>query len=416
MKAQFTFYFFLTALLLFGFHQTCSQDTGFIYGQVTTIDGDQYTGALRWGKEEVFWTDMFNASKEKNPNLDHLSREELDDLRNRRNSGWSGNNWIQVNWDGEWGNSDEDFTHQFGCQFGEIKKIVPYRRQGADVFMQNGTSFEVDGQGYNDIGTKVRVHDPELGVIELSWSRIEEVEFMPTPAKLDRKFGEPLYGVVESTAGKFTGFVQWDHDERVGTDVLDGDNQDGDVSIAFENIASIKRYGSSRSIVVLKSGRELTLRGSNDVNDENRGIIVTVEGMGRVDIPWDEFDKVTFSKAPGSGPAYKDFSNQAKLEGKVEAKGGANFTGEVIFDLDETYNFEVLQGKLDDVELIIPFRNIREIALKNYDYSSVTLKNGDTYLLGESQDVSDRNQGVVIIQGAKTKYINYAGIERISFR
>ena len=46
-----------------------AQDTGFLYGKVTTIDNKEYTGAIRWGKEEVYWTDMFNASKEENENL-----------------------------------------------------------------------------------------------------------------------------------------------------------------------------------------------------------------------------------------------------------------------------------------------------------------------------------------------------------
>ena len=47
-------------------HQAFSQDQGFMYGRVTTIDGKSYEGALRWGKEEAYWTDMFNNIS-KNP-------------------------------------------------------------------------------------------------------------------------------------------------------------------------------------------------------------------------------------------------------------------------------------------------------------------------------------------------------------
>lgn len=395
-------------------HQAFSQDEGFIYGKVTTIDGRSYEGALRWGKEEAYWTDMFNASKDENENLDYLSRDEIDELEDRRRGFWErDNNWINVSWD--WDN-DNDFVHQFVCQFGEIKSIRPTRRQGAEVTMQSGLVYDLDGQGYNDINTRIRVNDSELGTIELDWDRIELIEFMATPSKLRDKFGDPLYGTVETSEGKFTGYVQWDHDERVSEDKLDGDTEDGDVSIAFYNIKSIERYGSSRSVVILKSGRELELRGSNDVNDGNRGIIVAIEGMGRIDVPWDEFDMVTFTDAPGSGSAYKMFANQPRIEGTVALRNGDTYDGELIYDLDEAYQFEVLQGKLDDIEMIIPFKYIKEIAPRNYDNSTVTLTNGEKYLLGDAQDVSDKNQGVIVKNGGDIRYFTFDDVEKITFK
>lgn len=416
MKGRATFYLFLAGLLLFGFQHTCAQDTGFIYGKVTTIDDDIYTGAIRWGNEEVYWTDLFNAAKEKNTNLDYLTEDQVDELEDRKASWSSKSTWMWASWSGSESGGSNDFLHQFVCQFGELKRVIPTRRQGAEVEMQNGDTYELSGEGYNDISTPVQVADNELGKIQLDWSRIASIEFMKTPSRLETAFGKPLYGTVTSGTGMFTGYVQWDHDERVDTDVLDGNTEDGDLSIAFENIASIERYGSSRSIVILKSGRELTLRGSNDVNDENRGIIVTVEGLGRVDIPWDEFEKVTFTEAKNSGPDYGRFSRQEKLSGTVSTKAGESFKGDLVFDLDERYNFEIIQGLDDQVEYLIPFKNIAAITPKNYDYSSITLKNGEEYLLGKSQDVSDRNQGVLVMQGGNTNYIEYTEISRIDFR
>ncbi|HCX24105.1 MAG: hypothetical protein CMB80_31550 [Flammeovirgaceae bacterium] len=397
---------------LFG-HQAYSQDEGFMYGKVTTIDGKSYEGALRWNKEEAYWTDMFNASKDENENLDYLSRDEIDELEERRRGVFERHNgWVNVSWTWDY---DDDFVHQFACQFGEIKSIRPTRRQGAEVTMQNGVVYDLDGQGYNDINTDIKVVDAELGIIEIDWDRIELIEFKATPSKLKEKFGSPLYGIVETSEGEFKGYIQWDHDERVSEDKLDGDTEDGDVSISFSNIKSIERYGSSRSIVILKSGRELELRGSNDVNDENRGIIVAIEGLGRIDVPWDEFDKVTFMDAPGSGPAYKTFADQTRIVGMVELRNGDQFTGELIYDLDEAYQYEVLQGMLDDVEMIIPFKYIREIAPKNYDNCSVTLTNGEKYLLGDSQDVSDKNQGVLVKKGGEIRYFSFEDIEKITF-
>ncbi len=397
-------------MAFFGGIKAVGQDNGFIYGIVTTIDDNTYEGAMRWGKEEIFWTDFFNASKEENDNLDYLSRDEREELEDRRGSSWTNSK----SWG--WGDDKSDFLHQFVCQFGEIKSIKPTSRQGVKLTIQSGLVFDLDGQGYNDINTEVRVYSDELGTIKLDWDRIALIEFMDTPRKLKAKWGEPLYGEVETSEGTFKGFVQWDHDERISTDKLDGDSEDGDMSIEFGNIKSIKKYGSSRSLVVLNSGRKLELRGSNDVNDENRGIIVTVEGLGRVDVPWDEFEMVTFTEAPGSGPSYKSFATQDKLSGKVIFGNDDSAEGLLTYDLDESYQFEVLQGMLDDVELLIPFRNIAEIQPRNYNNSTVVLKNGEKYVLSESQDVTDKNQGVLVGDGNNYRYFPFGNVERIEFK
>lgn len=390
--------------------QVQAQDEGFIYGVVTTEDGDEFKGAIRWGKEEVYWTDMFNASKIENENIDYLSRDERDRLRRRGDWDDRVSTWVSSNW--HYGG--RSFIHQFSVQFGEIKSLRVYRSDEVEVELRDGTTVDVDGSGYNDIGTKVKVLDAEIGEIELSWSRIETVEFMPTPKNLDEKFGDALYGTVESDIGDFTGYVQWDHDERVSTDKLDGDSYDGDLSIQFGKIASIVNDGS-RSDVTLKSGRELTLRGSNDVNYENRGIIVTVEGMGRVDIPWRDFNKVTFTQARNSGKSYNDFKNPETLEAQVVTRNGT-LNGRVVYDLDEELDIEVLHGKDDRSEYIIPFRNIKSIRPKGYSRSEVELKNGTTLVLEDSQDVSEDNTGLLVYEGNNPMYVPWEDVEEIVFK
>ncbi len=414
MTGLIKFYQMLAIIFVLSASSAFAQDDGFIYGRVTTIDDDVYEGALRWGKEEAYWTDMFNASKEENRNIDYLSNEELDYLRETRYDNWASrsNTWVNMSWD--W--NDNEFIHQFSCQFGEIKSLVPRSRDRVDVEMQNGNIIEVDGDGYNDIGAKVRVMDEELGTIELSWSRIEMVEFLPTPKDLEDKFGEPLYGTVETDIGEFTGFVQWDHDERVSEDKLDGDTYDGDLSIEFGKIKSIERIGYSRSEVTLHSGRKLELRGSNDVNSENRGIIVTIEGLGRIDVPWRDFDKVTFTDAPNSGKNYNAFKDQSELTGTVLVTNGDKHEGKIIFDLDEEYDYEVLNGRDDEIEFIIPFRNIASIIPESYESSTVKLRNGEEYRLSESQDVSEDHTGIVVLKGREPVYIPWNKVEELKLR
>ncbi|WP_421762795.1 hypothetical protein [Ekhidna sp.] len=401
-----------STLLTLLFLSSSAQDEGFIYGKVETEDGDVYEGPLRWGKEEVYWTDMFNASKKENKNLDYLSSRELDDLEDRYydNNDNLISRFVNISWDDD---NNGRFVHEFSTEFGNIHSLRMRSSSRVEVKLKNGEYIDIDGSGYNDIGARITVLDKELGNVRLSWSNIERIEFLPTPSRLEEKFGEPLYGTVICDLGEFTGFVQWDHDERVGTDVLDGEEDGDDYEIAFDKIKSIEKDGYSSSIVTLRSGRELDLRGTNDVDDDNKGIIVTVKGLGRVDIDWDEFDMVTFKEAPNSGPSYNSFSSPEKISGTLEVDNGDQYTGEIIYDLDEEYTFELLNGENDDVKFIIPFRNIKEISPRGSSASTVTLRDGSKLELEDSQDVDDRNSGILVKTGSDRVYVPWDRVERI---
>ena len=388
-----------------------AQDEGFIYGKVTTEDGDTYEGPLRWGKEEVYWTDMFNASKKENKNLDYLSNRELDDLEDRyRDNNNLISRFVNISWDD---NNNGRYVHEFSTEFGNIKSLRIRSNNRVEVELKNGDYLRVDGSGYNDIGAKITILDEELGNVRLSWSNLEKIEFLPTPSRLDEKFGEPLYGTVVCDLGEFTGFVQWDHDERVGTDILDGEEDGDDYEIAFDKIESIERDGFSSSLVRLKSGRTLNLRGTNDVDDDNKGIIVTVKGLGRVDIAWDEFDRVTFKKAPNSGRSYRSFTSPVKISGTVEVDNGDTHSGEIIFDLDEEYTFEILNGEDDDVKFILPFYNIEEVTRRGSYAAIVRLKDGSKLTLEDSQDVTERNLGMLVKTGGDHVYVPWDRVESI---
>lgn len=393
------------------FISASAQNEGFIYGKVTTEDGDVYEGPLRWGKEEVYWTDMFNASKRENKNLDYLTSRELDRLEDRYNDDDNLiSRFVNISWDDD----DSRFVHEFSTEFGNIASLRMRSSSRVEVKLKNGDYIEVSGSGYNDIGARIIVLDRELGNVRLSWSNLEKIEFLPTPSSLNEKFGEPLYGTVICDLGEFTGFIQWDHDERVGTDILDGEEDGDDYEIAFDKIESIERDGYSSSIVRLKSGRELDLRGTNDVDDDNKGIIVTVKGLGRVDIEWDDFDKVSFTQAPNSGPSYSSFGTPKKISGTVLVDNGDRHSGEIIYDLDEEYTFELLNGEKDDAKFIIPFSNISAIEPIRSDEARITLISGDGITLEDGQDVSVKNLGVLIKTNSDRIYVPWDRIKKIT--
>jgi hypothetical protein len=396
-----------------------AQDEGFIYGKVYMYDDRVYEGPIRWGKEEVYWIDIFNAGKEKNPNLKFLSSRERDDLERRQSEWgyWGSSFWTK--WVGaDWGNGNGDFTHQFSCQFGELKSIEPDGRKYVNVELQNGTKFSLLGEGYNDVGLEIRIMDKEMGQVEVEWSRIEKVEFIKTPKRIENKFGNPLYGTVEAYGKKFTGYIQWDHDERISTDKLDGDSEDGDLSIEMGKIKSIERAGG-RSLVVLKSGRELRMDGSNDVSSGHRGVIVMNNDFPSIDIPWDEFDKVTFTEFIGSpGITYDDFKQQKALTGTITTQDGKTLSGKIVYDLDEEFQHELLQGKNNDFEYTIPFHRIKRIEQASLNRCLVELKSGEKLSLTDTQDVNEKNQGVLVFSDAKSdpKYIPWEEVKSIDFK
>ncbi len=391
------------------------QDDIFMYGKIVTVDEKTYEGPIRWGKEEVYWVDLFNAAKTENENLNYLSARDLDLLDAQQNHEWLSvsNNFSR--WVSKRVGGRNDYTHEFTCQFGDIKSLRPTGSQRAEIELRDGTRVTVLGEGYNDIGNDVVILDRELGEVKLRWSRIGKVEFIKTPSTLSAKFGEPLFGTVEAFGKKVTGYIQWDRDERLSTDKLDGESEDGKLSIDFGKIRSIEKRGG-RSIVELKSGRRIEMSGSNDVAKGHRGVIVMSREFPAFIIPWSEFGKVTFSDNADDGLlSYSDYKNPKELTARVKTRDGNTMSGRLVFDLDEAYDFELLQGKEGEFEYTVPFKNIKKITTNGSHRSVVELTGGKTLKLDDAQDVGRRNQGLLIFPGKERSsvYIPWSEVDTI---
>ncbi len=403
----------LVSLVTASAYSQTDTDDLFIYGKVTTIDGDQYTGMIRWGTEEVFWFDFFNATKPSNEFIQYLSRQDMNGLR-ETSQHWA-ERWVERLFEVNDGGYNS-FTHTFACQFGDIRSIEVRSRNRVNVILKDGQVIRLD-DGSNDVGARISILDEELGRVEVRWERLDRVDFMATPKNVKDKFGEPIFGTVETRYGEVTGYIQWDHDERLSGDKLDGDTRHDDYSIPFDNIKSIEKYGRG-VLLVTKSGKELELQNSNDVNRENRGIIVNTLGMGRVDIPWGEFEKLTLTEPKSSDViGYNDFDGPNQLSGTVNLVDGSSYSGIIVYDLDESLDIEMLNGEKDDIVYLLPFRAIKKIIPKNYYYTQVTLRDGEMLLLGKSQDVSDQNTGVIVFESENNyRYIPWEDIEDIVFK
>jgi hypothetical protein len=401
----------LMALLLLalpaGQAQAQEDNQGFIYGRIVTNSGSEYQGFIRWGTQEAFWDDLFHSVKEDLPYHEYLEDRDYDRLRRGRSR-------IRIfDWDFSIEGSS-DLSHQFIARFGDMASMEIHRGDWVEILMKNGSEYEVSG-GSNDVSDDIHISDPTLGEIDLRWSRIESIEFMQAPRGADPGVTR-LFGTVETRDGEFQGYIQWDQDECLSTDVLDGDTEDGDVSIRMGSIQSIERISSRRSRVTLKDGRELRLEGSNDVNDENRGIMVEDPRFGRATVSWDAFDRITFSDPPNSGRRYNDLPALGELSGTVTDVDGEQYTGRIVFDLDEAEGWEMMNGEMDGIEYNIPMSMVRSVEPMRRGSSRIVLDSGETLTLEESHDVGEDNSGVLIFDGGRDPtYIRWEDVERIEF-
>jgi len=379
---------------------------GFIYGTVKTVNGTSYEGFLRWGDEEAFWGDLFNSTKENDEYAREVPRRE----RQRRRPIEVFGIKIGVRWD------DVDPSRVFVARFGDIARIKVRGSDDADVTMKTGTTFEVSG-GSNDVDAEITVYDKGVGEVRLPWRKIDTIDFSPAPADAT-PYGERLWGRVSAARASFEGYIQWDSQECLSTDILDGDSDDGRLKIEMGQIAAIERRSRRSSTVQLTDGRSLVLSGTNDVDSSIRGILVEDPRYGRVEVSWDGFERVEFGKAPSSGPGYNSFAPLGRLHGTVTADDGRELTGRIVFDIDEAEGWEILHGSADDVEYLIPFALVSQVEPRHRDESRVTLLSGETLRLEDSQDVGENNAGVLVFGSGdgEPEYVPWDEVRRIVFK
>ena len=375
---------------------------GYLFAEIETIGGDTYKGFLRWGSQEAFWDDYFNSSKGSVEFKQYIKNKQSEE------PGFKVFDYT-LSTSEYW----PKYYRLFVAFFGDIKEIQPTGSQSAKVTMKSGTVHHVSGAS-DDVGATLRVQDPDFGEIEIPWRRIKRVVFQPGPKAGNQV--KRLYGTVKSTHSVFKGFIQWDKQECLGTDKLDGNSADGRVSISMGKIRKIERRGAHSALVTLKNGRVMTLHDSSDIGRRNNGIYVADARYGRVEIAWDQLLTATFEDQDHTGRPYQSFPSGQTLKGEVTTTEGSTHSGQLIYDLDEKENWEFLNGIWESIEYDIPFRLISKIEPQGLRSTLVHLKNGDSITLEGKADVTSKNLGVLVETGTKEAvYIKWKKIQRIQF-
>lgn len=368
------------------------QDSDRIWGRVDLRDGGQVEGFIRWDRNEGSWVDLLNGTRRASGAfqdlwLEAVEGEPVDRVRTIELMGF------RISWDED----DPEFGWaESGIRFGHLEEIIPLDRDAVLLRLRNGEEVELQG-GSTDIGGAIReflVEAPGRDPVELSWHQLARITFGPVPSSAVAS-APRLYGTVEDRWGTaYTGYISWDLDEILASDILDGESGGRDREIEFGRIAAIERdFDGSR--VTLTNGEELVMTGSNDVGRGHRGVQISDPGLGMVEVEWDEFESVRFHEAP-SAVGYDAFDGGYRLEATVVTRGGDRLTGALIWDADESWSWEILDGSFRDVVYDVEFSRIDRIQRASSRGARVILRDGRTLEMEDSNDVSDEIKGIFV--------------------
>jgi len=391
-----------------------AQHQGYIYGEVVLKNRQTYTGPIKWSGGQRLWSDVLSVSKSTNKNIfKYLDGSQIKRLSNEEGG-------REINWQfmSLWEDKYPRRKKEILCRFGDIDFIHVTGPDKAQIYFRNGS--KVRAVPYKDdaaqLGKNIVVYlagDSKT----IKWDDISRVNFRSTPGDPQLRRWAPLYGTVYTSNGPVTGFIQWNRYKYLNAHKLAGKTRDNvSASYAFASIARIEKQ-DNRALVRLRSGESVLLGASDDVSDTNKGIIVMHPLYGRVLIEWKAFRSLTLQALPSTGLAYDNYPEPARLYATVHTTDNRTYKGTCMFDLDEEWNVEMLDGNKDGLYYQIPFYYISSITPYRQRYSRVRLKNNSTLLLGWANDVSDKNWGVIIwLPNKKYQYIPWNQVREISFR
>ncbi|MFQ5607219.1 MAG: hypothetical protein ACE5GA_04680 [Candidatus Zixiibacteriota bacterium] len=226
-----------------------------LYGSLTTRRGDEFVGYIGWDYDESFVTDV------------------LDGYTNGRKR---------------------------KLRFKRISSIERRGSGGALVTMTDGKELRLEDS--NDVDSRnngIVVSDIKLGRIVVGWGQFDLLELSAPPDGVAYDMfdgGKPISGSVTTDEGDtFTGEIIWDADEEYTWEILDGEDRGIQYDIFFSNISSIVRERRGATVNLI-DGRSISLRNSNDIDDDNKGIYVRATDGTLEKIDWDYFAKVEFKQ------------------------------------------------------------------------------------------------------------------------
>lgn len=369
-----------------------AQEQHRIWATVALTDGGAHEGFIRWDRNEGSWIDILDAYKE-------IPADVYEVWRDAWHAGEGPTRTVElkgyrITWDEE----DPEFPRQsqMGIRFGHIASLRPLDDVRSEMTLKSGRSLVLESRS-SDLGWGMRdltVRDRSGDDTDVEWGDISRIEFGATAPGVPAE-GRRLYGVVRDRAGdEVRGFLSWDLDEILTTDVLDGYDDGRDREIPFGEIASIQRHLGGAN-VTLQDGQTVYLRGTNDVGRGHRGVQISVPDVGGAEVEWDELDLVVFEEAP-PGVDYGGFDGGGALQGTIRTQGGEEISGRIRWNGDVEESWEFLEGSRDAWAYRVEFGFIQSIQRGELDGALVVLRNGQELELEGRSDVNWDNRGIFV--------------------
>lgn len=390
---NFILIFIFTFSLAYSFAQQASPYR--IFGEITTVDNDVYRGYITWGNLKNYWIDFFEASKIENSYKNYFKRSDGVILKAN--------------------NKEFAPAHNFCCRFGNIKSIWLTDVNEILLQLKNGDQLTLTKGNGADINTNIQISTSQKN-IQLKWDRISEIHLMDADSNAIAPQIHQVAGIVKSSHGIYKGLIYWNYHPKQNPEKIEN------INIFLNKMEKIYRLQNARA---LHSSNLYALERGPKPCYANPSVLTTMENVminmpniGTVNVPWDKFDELTIIPMSELNLlSYNDFKMPKFIEGEVITRKDQTFTGTLAYDLDESYDFEVLDGKNNNITYRIPFCYIRSIEPKNYKYSFITLRNGSEISLGETCDVNKENNGIIVFRKSQSPvYIEWSEIKKVKLK
>lgn len=363
-----------------------------IFGEITTVQNQTYKGFITWGGMKNHWIDLFTASKMNNPYSRYFNE---DDGVVFYSNGQA---------------FAKPPSHIFCCRFGNLSSILLTGENEIQLELKNGEKMTVVKGSPSDINTSIQITTAE-GSIRLKWEYISEIRFMEADNNIQPE-NSSVAGIAKTKQGVYKGLITWNSNKRRNKEKNDAINT---FLNKMEKIVQDRKIfkvlpkdHSFKNPIAIKS--ELLYPVEN--------VMVNMPNIGSVTIPAAQLEEIEIIPVSElSLLSYNDFPAPQKITGEVNTRNGEQVTGNLAYDLDESLNIEILDGKNDNINYQIPFKYIRSIEPKNYKYSYITLISGSHLSLGEGADVSRENSGIIILGSNELPiYIQWNEVKSILFK
>ncbi|WP_207534166.1 hypothetical protein [Desertivirga arenae] len=387
------------------------QYEGIIYADVILKDRSIVSGAVRWSGGQLLWTDILLVSKKEQYALKYLTRNQINALSDQD----EGIDWEFMNL---WKDKLPERRTELLCRFGDIASIHVTGAMDAQIFLKNGSKLRVvtDSRENRHLGKDITVFSPQSR--KVAWNSISRVIFKSSPDNFNPFNADLLYGTISTSQGELSGFIQWDKIKFLTSQRLEGklnDVERTDTEYPFNMIASIEKRDKG-AIIKFDSEKKVFLKNNRDVNASNHGIVVMHPAWGRAIVDWEAFNSVRFSKMP-KDLGYASYRSPKRIYAVVKTNEGEVVKGNCIFDLDEQWNVELLEGRSNSISYQIPFNYISNIKVISDQESRVTLKDEKVLTLHNHNDVTSNNWGIVVLLvNSKHRYIPWSKVREISFK